>query len=390
MKNTNNVLFSLCIALSALVSPMAFAQTADTVPPADVERAPTIVASGNGQVKLQWDVATDNVGVSNYKIYYSTTSLSTESGSNGNESGQYDTFVKVGNVNETVVTGLTNGTKYYFAVTALDAAGNESEYFSPEAEATPTESGGDLLITNSNANTETVTNTNSTMGGSNENINETSFVEATNFTVEEKEGVLSFQWTPSSSSTMVDQMLYMSKDGGVTYDSGVHMGTSNTYTLTTYDPDTSYTFKLTVKDNTGTESRGVTTTLTTKSASVLPSGKDITNLAAKFEHVFSKYTVTLSWTLPTDIANIVSQMVYQSLDGTVFSQLANLAPTITTYQVKDLPAGKYFFKITTKDKEGNESAGVIKMVELPASGPAVVLISLIALTGGYLVRKNRK
>jgi hypothetical protein len=214
--------------------------------------------------------------------------------------------------------------------------------------------------------------------------------DVTALTVNENGNALVFNWTPATSSTVIDQMLYTSKDGGTTYDAGVHMGLNKTYTLTTYDPSTTYMFKLTTKDTTGAESKGVTVTITTGVSDTLPSTKDISNLVSKFERVLSKYTITLTWSLPVDLTDIVSQIVYQSMDGSVFNQLASLAPTVTTYQIKDLIPGKYFFKITTKDKAGKESKGVVKMVELPQSGPAVALALFVAAGTGWMLNRKKK
>ena len=65
------------------------------------------------QIDLAWTAATDNVGVVGYNVYRST------DGSN---------FTLDLNLNDTLFadTGLTAGTTYYYLVTALDAAGNES------------------------------------------------------------------------------------------------------------------------------------------------------------------------------------------------------------------------------------------------------------------------
>ncbi len=46
----------------------------------------------------------------------------------GTSSGVYTTSVDVGNVESSLVTGLTSGTTYYFVVTAYDTSRNESGY----------------------------------------------------------------------------------------------------------------------------------------------------------------------------------------------------------------------------------------------------------------------
>ncbi len=102
---------------------------ADTTPPSDVENLKATPA--DGAATLTWNVATDNVGVKGYRLYYGSKSVTTDGGSY--ETGPVD----VGNKISYVVNNLTNGTKYYFALTAYDAAGNESVNYSVEASATP-------------------------------------------------------------------------------------------------------------------------------------------------------------------------------------------------------------------------------------------------------------
>jgi fibronectin type 3 domain-containing protein len=80
---------------------------------------------GNTQVVVTWTVAAD---ATSYNIYYGTTSPVTKTNS-----------TKIsGVVTPSTVSGLTNGTKYYFVVTAVNTAG-ESD-FSSEESATPSAS----------------------------------------------------------------------------------------------------------------------------------------------------------------------------------------------------------------------------------------------------------
>ncbi|MDP3043004.1 MAG: fibronectin type III domain-containing protein [bacterium] len=94
----------------------------DITPPAAPANFSAV--AGNGQVDLRWDANTDDTV--SYKVYY------------GTSSGVYGASENVGNVTGAVITDLTNGTDYYFAVTALDAYNNESGY-SAEATAAPVE-----------------------------------------------------------------------------------------------------------------------------------------------------------------------------------------------------------------------------------------------------------
>lgn len=95
------------------------------------------VTPGDSEATLSWNTATDNVGVIGYKAYFGTESV-TEAGEEYNLG-----FLEVGNVLTYIVPGLENGTKYYFAITAVDKAENESTDYSFEGSATPEGAGDD-------------------------------------------------------------------------------------------------------------------------------------------------------------------------------------------------------------------------------------------------------
>jgi fibronectin type 3 domain-containing protein len=92
--------------------------------------APTLSGSGGlGFVNLAWSGATDNIGITNYSVYRSTTSGFTPAPGN-----------KIANTNSiTSYTdrSVTGGTTYYYVVKAEDAAGNVSPP-SNQIAATPT------------------------------------------------------------------------------------------------------------------------------------------------------------------------------------------------------------------------------------------------------------
>lgn len=64
-------------------------------------------------VSLAWDAAS---GVSGYKVHY------------GTASGNYTASADVGNATSASVPNLSDGTRYYFAVTAYDSSKTESDY----------------------------------------------------------------------------------------------------------------------------------------------------------------------------------------------------------------------------------------------------------------------
>ncbi|HLG26093.1 MAG TPA: fibronectin type III domain-containing protein, partial [Candidatus Gracilibacteria bacterium] len=143
MKSHNKAGLAVILLAGLLVTmtaPSALAQddlvaAADTEVPTDVENV--VATAGNGQVKLTWNVATDNELVKGYRVYYGTTPVVSDG--DAYAMGPID----VGNKITYTVTGLANATKYYFAVTAYDDAGNESENYSPEVSATPAHAAAD-------------------------------------------------------------------------------------------------------------------------------------------------------------------------------------------------------------------------------------------------------
>ena len=80
--------------------------TADTTAPT----SPTnlVATAGDGLVALSWSPSTDNVGVTGYRVF------------------QDGAFVGTPTATKFIATKLTNGTRYAYAVHAVDAAGNDS------------------------------------------------------------------------------------------------------------------------------------------------------------------------------------------------------------------------------------------------------------------------
>lgn len=110
------------------------ATPSDTTPPpvpANLSAVP-----GDAEVYLSWDSV---AGASSYKVYYGTVI------------NVYGSAQDIGNETEIIVSGLTNDKTYWFTVTALDEAGNESAQAVAES-ATPAEAAagftasGDLML----------------------------------------------------------------------------------------------------------------------------------------------------------------------------------------------------------------------------------------------------
>jgi hypothetical protein len=113
--------------------------TAETEKPEGDVTRPSMVSSvtatpENGSVSLNWRAASDNVGVDHYVISYSPYALNTQEYSFNDMPNKIMTSSSATSYK---VTGLTNEDLYFFYIVAVDASGNVSSTWSPQASATP-------------------------------------------------------------------------------------------------------------------------------------------------------------------------------------------------------------------------------------------------------------
>lgn len=87
-----------------------------------------------GSVTLAWNRSTDSI-VAGYNVYY------------GGASGAYTNEVSAGNATNTTISGLIQGTTYYFAATTYSIAGMESSFSSEVSYTVPILPGVQLRIT---------------------------------------------------------------------------------------------------------------------------------------------------------------------------------------------------------------------------------------------------
>src|ERR1039458_479020 len=123
-------------------------------------------AYATGSVTLAWNASTDP-SVAGYNVYY------------GGASGAYTNEISVGNATNATISGLVQGTTYYFAATTYAASGMESPFSSevsylvpmnaPIVNQPPTLNAISSLTINENAGLQTVSLSGITSGAANEN-----------------------------------------------------------------------------------------------------------------------------------------------------------------------------------------------------------------------------
>lgn len=82
--------------------------------------APATTAGTPNSAALAWDPPSSAANISGYRVYYGTAP--------GSYIQSFGQGLSVGNVTSYTLMGLSNGIRYYFAVTAIDSLGNESTY----------------------------------------------------------------------------------------------------------------------------------------------------------------------------------------------------------------------------------------------------------------------
>lgn len=102
-------------AANAVPSDGGAGSTSGTASAGEIASTSGIAPSGGAAVMLTWDPPTEPYA--GIKVYY------------GTSPGNYTSTINAGMVSTYTVRGLASGT-YYFALTAFDAAGNESDYSS--------------------------------------------------------------------------------------------------------------------------------------------------------------------------------------------------------------------------------------------------------------------
>jgi RHS repeat-associated protein len=306
----------------------------DIAPPA----VDTLRVNGSGSgttVILDWTGYNEALhgDVDYYRIYVETFPFSTVEGLSPAAMVEAGTFTYV-------VTGLTKGTTYWFAVVAVDVMGNAL----------------DTVTSLSGVPVDTVPPAN-----------------VTNLQVACYEDRLVFSWTEPEDWDFAGYKIYFnSAPKGIVAASGLtsHQETSLT-------PATAYPFRITTTDRDGNESSGSEITGITLLAN--PTG-----LAARAENGY----VDLSWNAVTPSEHVKHYAVYVGTAG--FTSVEGMTPRLVTNSPSAKVAGltnntAYFFAVTAVNLAGGEQKAVTAVTATPvpdSQGPAIanVMAGTVPLT----------
>ncbi len=268
----------------------------DTTPPAAPTNLHTTAVLSN-EIDLAWNAATDNVGVTGYKVYRNNVVVAT-----------------LGNVLTYANTGLAPATAYQYKVTALDAAGNES-------------AASNIV----NATTTAATDTTAPTAPS--SLHTTAVLS----------NEIDLAWNASTDNVGVTGYRVYRNNVAI-----ITLGNVLTYANTGLTPSTAYQYKVTALDAAGNESlasnviNATTTAATDTTAPTAPTNLHTTAVLSN--------EIDLAWNASTDNVGVTGYKVYRN--NVVVATLGN----VLTYANTGLtPSTAYQYKVTALDAAGNES-----------------------------------
>ena len=285
---------------------VSLAATASATP-ADTQ-APTVPSGltatpANTQVSLTWNTATDNVGVTGYRVY------------------RNNTLVASPTTPYYADTGRTNGVSYSYTVAAVDAAGNASAK-SAAVSATPAAPSG------SDTQAPSVPSGLTATAGT---------------------GQVTLSWTASTDNVGVTgYQVFRSTAGGAYTLIASPVGTSY---VNTGLSNSAYSYKVAAVDasgNVSAQSAAASATPGDTTPPSVPSGLTVTKNNAA-------HTITIAWAAETDNVAVVRYKVYRSKNGAAAVVAAQ--PTTLSYVETNLSNGAtYAYTVSAVDAAGNESA----------------------------------
>ncbi|MES2863906.1 MAG: M12 family metallo-peptidase [Bacteroidota bacterium] len=287
VKGTNHIFFDVNNANFTITG----SATADTSAPT----TSTLTASGTttSSTNLTWTAATDNTGVTGYKVY---------------QNGVLKTTTTATSL---VVTGLAASTTYNFYVTAYDAAGNNSSASNTTNVTTLTPADASAPTTSTLTSSGTTTS-------------------STNLT-----------WSVATDNTSVT--------GYKVYQNGVLKTTTTATSLvvTGLAASTTYNFYVTAYDAAGNNSSASNTTNVT---TLTPADASAPTTSTLTSSGTTTSSTNLTWSVATDNTSVTGYKVYQN-------GVLKTTTTATSLVVTGLAASTtYTFYVTAHDAAGNNSS----------------------------------
>ena len=275
-------------------------------------------ALASQSVELSWDAST-STNIVAYKLYY------------GTESGNYDNYIIFGDISDAVVPDLTESTTYYFAVAALDVAGDESPLSDEVSYTVPPVGFLYLEVQTDAADSQAV----------------------------------DVSWNSSPDGTVYGYQISYGTNSGV-YSNSASFYYTTIGTIYGLTPGTTYYFVASPISTTGVEavaSSEIPYTVPTPTPIVLTA-----------QASSNSPSVMLSWNEVPNTATVGYNIYYGTQSGN-YSQIAG-AGDVTNKTINDLQSGQtYYFAIAALDPFGNQSPLSAEVSATVEGLPPIVLIT---------------
>ncbi len=296
----------------------------DSIPPDPVTPL-TAIAAGDGTfVQLNWGGynLTANEDVAFFRVYVSDQPYTTVEGLTAVSSPMVGSTAYM-------VQALTSGTIYYFAVVAVDRAGNAQSEVTPIAVA-PVDTAAPSNVTN--------------------------------VQVESHADRLLFSWAHSPAGDLGGYRVYF--DGAA--EALVLAVDQASYEAAGLDPASVHTFRITAVDTQGNESSGVSVVAVTVLANPVDTSAEARSGYAD-----------LSWTAVEPVQYVKYYALYMSTVS--FTSVEGMAPvehvTGTSARISDLTNGEtYYLAVTAVNTSGGESKQVSTVTASPIQRPEIVSV----------------
>lgn len=283
-----------------------------TPPPADTPPAtPTGLGAiaGNTEIFLNWNDNGEG-DLASYRVYRSLTGLV----------GSFTLLISV-TTSSYVDTGLTNGTTYWYTVSAVDDAGFQSPQ-SASVNATP------VFVADTTA-PAVPTGLSATAGDT----------------------LVDLDWNDNTETDLVSYGVYQATASGGPY-SLVTFVADSLYTVTGLTNGTQYWFKVTAKDASGNESAQ---SASDDATPVAGGGGDPPAIPTNLQATAGNTQIVLTWN-PVTAADFSHYNVYRSTTGATGTYSFLITRTVANYTNTGLINGStYWYKVTSEDTGTNES-----------------------------------
>jgi pectate lyase/fibronectin type 3 domain-containing protein len=280
---------------------MAGAGAGGSQPPPTIPPTPTnlTATAGNAQVSLSWSASS---GATSYNVKRSTTS-----------GGPYTTVASPTSTSYTN-TGLTNGTTYYYVVSAVNSAGQSAN--SSQVSATPTAGGGTVPPV------------------------------PTNLTATAGNAQVSLSWSASSGATSYNVKRSTTSGGPYTT---VASPTSTSYTNTGLTNGTTYYYVVSAVNSVGQSANSSQVSATPAASGGAPAAPS--NLVA----TGASRSIVLTWN--DNSSNETGFQIERSTSATgSFSLKATVGANVKTWTNTGLTTGKaYWYRVRAINASGNSA-----------------------------------